>query len=104
MLKVLLTTKAENSLSDIIDFYLINYSAARATKVVQSIDQAFEKIGSNPFSYPVCFDIKQPVEGTRQIIVHHTFKIVYRVKNDAIEVLEIFHGKRDPDLLKDIDE
>jgi plasmid stabilization system protein ParE len=103
MLKVSLTRKAEDSLSDIIDYYLTNYSAERATKVVESVDEAFEEIGAYPLNYPVCFDIKLPVENIRQIIVHHTFKIVYRINKDSIEVLEIFHGKRDPDLLKEID-
>ena len=55
-----------------------------------------------PYAYPVCFDVKKPVKEIRQYIVHGTFKIVYRIKKDKIEVLEIFHGNRNPAELTDI--
>ena len=103
MLKVLLAKRAEYSLSEITDYYLTRYSAERASKVIESIDEAFHKIGTHPLNYPVCFDIKEPVAHIRQIIVHHTFKIIYRINGDSIEILEIFHGKRDPGLLIEID-
>lgn len=90
-------------MEEITDYYLLKHSAARATKVILSLEDAFDKIASSPFIYPVCFDIKQPVEDIRQIIVHSTFKVVYRVKKDKIEVLEIFHGKRNPGLLREAD-
>jgi plasmid stabilization system protein ParE len=104
MLKVLLTKRAEDSLSEIIDYYLARYSPERAAKVVESIDEAFVRISHKPLNYPVCFDVTHPVENTRQIIVHHTFKIVYRINKDTIDVLEIFNGKRNPGLLRDVDE
>jgi plasmid stabilization system protein ParE len=101
--KVVLTRKAEDSLMDIVDYYLLRYSAKRAAKVLESIEDAFEKVGVSPMLYPVCFDIRKPNANIRQIIVHHTFKIVYRIQGDLIEILEIFHGKRNPDLLQEIE-
>ncbi len=103
MFKLVLTQRAENSLEEITDYYLTEHTAERATKVIDSIEEAFDKIIASPKSYPVCFDVKQPTESIRQIIVHHTFKIVYRIKTDKIEVLEVFHGKRNPELLVDMD-
>ena len=104
MWHLVLTQRAETSLEEIIDYYLTQHSAQRATKVIDSIEEAFGKITASPKSYPVCFDVAQPAENIRQIIVHHTFKIVYRLQKDKIEVLEILHGKRNPELLADIDE
>ena len=103
MLKVVLTLRAQTSLEEITDYYLLQHTAARTVKVIESLEEAFELIARKPKNYPVCFDIKKPVENIRQIIVHNTFKIVYRIQKDKIEVLEIFHGKRNPALIKEID-
>jgi plasmid stabilization system protein ParE len=103
MLNVVLTQRAQTSLEEITDYYLSEHTASRTIKVIESIEEAFELIARKPKNYPVCFDIKEPVENIRQIIVHNTFKIVYRIQKDKIEVLEIFHSKRNPVRLKDID-
>ena len=103
MLKLVLTQRAQSSLEEITDYYLTEYSAERATKVIDSIEEAFDKAIASPKNYPVCFDIKPSSENIRQIIVHNTFKIIYRIKKEKIEVIEIFHGKRNPELLTDID-
>ena len=96
MLKVLLTKKAEASLEDIISYYLNENSVERAIKVIDS----FEKISKSPQIFPVCFDVKKPILSVRQMIVHNTFKIIFRIQKDKIQILEIFHGKRNPKLLK----
>jgi plasmid stabilization system protein ParE len=103
-MRLVLTRRAESSLEEITDYYLTKHSAERATKVIQSIEKAFDKVASSPKGYPVCFDIKVPSENIRQIIVHNTFKIIYRIATGKIEVIEIFHGKRNPELLADMDE
>ena len=86
MLKVVLTARAQSSVEEITDYYLTEHSAKRAEKVVQSIEEAFDKISVSPKSFPLCFDIEKPAENIRQIIVHHTFKIVYRISTDKIEI------------------
>jgi plasmid stabilization system protein ParE len=100
MLKVILTKKAEASLEEIVSYYLSEHSAERATKVIDSFDDSFEKISKSPQIFPVCFDIKKPILSVRQMIVHNTFKIIFRIQKDKIQILEIFHGKRNPKLLK----
>ena len=102
MLKIVLTDRADRSLDEIIDYYVIEHSAQRAEKVIKSMDDVFLKICKSPFAFPVCFHIDTPQENIRQVIVHNTFKVIYRVKTDCIEVLEIFHGNRNDALLKDI--
>jgi len=47
-------------------------------------------------------NLAKPVAHNRQIIVHDTFKIIYRITRDRIEVIEIFHGCRNPGLIRDI--
>ena len=102
MLKVVLTSRADASLADIVDYYPMEHSASRAQKVIQSLDEAFEKIAKRPFSFPVNFDLILPQENIRQIIVHNTFKVIYRVEAGEIQIIEIFHGRRNERLLKNI--
>lgn len=100
MLPVLLTQRAENSLNDIVDYYLTKHSAARASKVVKSIEDGFVAIAKSPHRYPVCLDVAKPNPSIRQFIVHSTFKVIYKIEEDCIFIVEIFHGSRDPELLK----
>ncbi len=102
MLQIVVTERAELSLNEIIDFYLIEYTVERTQKVVNSIDEAFFMISKSPLHYPVCFDVKVPQENLRQFILHNTFKIIYRIQSESVEIIEIFHGKRNPDEIKDI--
>jgi plasmid stabilization system protein ParE len=102
MLRIVVTERAQNSLEEIIDFYLENHSVERATKVLNSIESAFDTIANAPHKFPVCFDIVSPSEAVRQMIVHNTFKVIYRVMPHKIEIIEVFHGSRNPDMLKDI--
>jgi len=103
MLNIFVTERAEETLSEIIDFYLSESSIERPEKVIDSIDDAFIKIAKYPFHYPVCFDIRTPQSNIRQFILHDTFKIIYRIQPDTIEIIEIFHGKRNPEIIKDVD-
>ncbi len=103
MLKVFLTRRAEKSLDEIVEYYRSEHSARRAEKVVGSIDKTLVRISKSPEGFPVNFDVAHPVENIRHAIVHHTFKIIFRILPDKIEVLEIFHGSRNPQLLKDIE-
>lgn len=102
MLKIVITERAEQTLSEIIDFYLTEYSIDRTEKIINSIDGAFSKIASHPFLNPICFDISTPKENIRQYILYNTFKIIYRIQIDKIEIIEIFHGNRNPEIIKDI--
>lgn len=103
MLKIVVTDRAEETLNEIIDFYLTEYTIERTEKVLNSIDDAFVKIAKSPMTNPICFDIRTPQENIRQFILHNTFKIIYRIQSETIEIIEIFHGNRNPEIIKDID-
>ncbi len=100
--KLIVMPRAKSSLEEIGSHYLSEYSLQRALKVIDSIKKAFIDISKSPKRNPVCFDIENPSELIRQIIVHNTFKIIYRIKEDNAEIIEAFHGSRDTNLLKDI--
>jgi plasmid stabilization system protein ParE len=97
-----LTDRAKASLEEIADYYFIEHSASRAEKVLQSIYGAFDKIAKAPMQFALCLDIEVPKDNIRQMIVHSTFKVIYRIKPDSIEIIEVFHGNRNDELLKDI--
>ena len=103
MLNILITERAEKTLSEIIDFYLTEFTIERTKKVLDSMDDAFTKIAKAPFLNPICFDIKTPQNNIRQFILQDTFKIIYRIQSDTVEIIEIFHGNRNPEIIKDID-
>lgn len=100
MLEVVISSRAELSLNNIIDFYVNEYSPERANKVIQSINKEFQNIAKNPRSFSICFDIIEPSDKIRQAIVYSTFKIVFRIQKEKIEILEVFHGKQNPRKLK----
>ncbi|HRG87450.1 MAG TPA: type II toxin-antitoxin system RelE/ParE family toxin [Chitinophagales bacterium] len=102
MLKIIITERAEIALDDIADFYSTKYNIDRAIKVLDSIDEIFLRIAKAPFNFPKSFDIKQPDDSIRQAIVHDTFKVIFQIQDDCVEIIEIFHGNRNPELLKDI--
>jgi len=65
-----------------------NPSAAEA--VAQRIWDAATKLCDNPN-----IGRQGHVPGTREWVVIHTpYLIVYRVKNDALEILRVWHGRR----------
>ncbi|MBK6273293.1 MAG: type II toxin-antitoxin system RelE/ParE family toxin [Saprospirales bacterium] len=103
MFKIIVTENTEQSLNEIIDFYLTEHTIDRTQKVLDSIDEAFIKIAKSPFHFPICFDVRAPQENIRQFILHDTFKIIYRIQPDRIEIIEIFHGKRNPEIIKEVD-
>lgn len=100
MLPVKLSQRAEFSLQDIVDYYTSKHSVSRASKVVKSIDEGLNAIAKAPNRNPMCFDLETLDSSIRQYIVHNTFKIIYRIEHEQISVIDIFHGKRDPELLK----
>ncbi len=103
MLKILITDRAEESLNEIIDFYLTKHTIERTQKVLISIENSFNKITKSPLHFPVCFDVKIPQENIRQFIFLNTFKIIYRLQDDIIEIIELFQGNRNPDNISEID-
>ncbi len=58
MLKVVLTQRAQTSLEEITDYYLLQHTAARTVKVIESLEEAFELIARKPKTILVVLILK----------------------------------------------
>ena len=103
MLPVLLSARAKSTLIEISDYYSDQFPVERALKIIASLEECFEKIAASPKAFPVCYGINNPPENKRQAIVHNTFKVIYHIGKENIEIMEIFHGSRNPELLREIE-
>ena len=93
-MKVRLTPKAEADLEGIGD-RIAQRNPARAVTYIQELRERCLRIGDFPHAGP-----PRPQWGTGiRIAVHGKYLIVYRVHNDAVQVLRVVHGARDLDAL-----
>lgn len=70
--------------------YIARDDPAAAARVVKSIQLAVERLRRFP-----AMGRPGRVIGTRELVVPNTpYVIPYRVRNDAVEVLRVFHGSR----------
>lgn len=70
--------------------YISRDSRAGARRVVMAIEQAVQLLASHP-----ALGRTGRVEGTRELVVTGTpYIIPYRVREDRVEVLRVFHAAR----------
>lgn len=70
--------------------YVANDSPAAAARLIQTIREGAELLSHHPH-------MGRPgrVHGTRELVVTGTpYILPYRVRNDEIEILAVFHGAR----------
>ena len=93
-MKLRLTARAYRDLVNITSYIAEEQQNPPAARVVlERIEQAFKRIQSMP---NIGRESARP--DTRQLtIAKLPFSIVYRVRNDTIEVLTVFHEAQDPD-------
>jgi plasmid stabilization system protein ParE len=66
-------------------------SQSAADSFLAELDYGIESISSAPERWPLF------VHGTRRYLFHRfPFQIIYRIKNDRIEVVAVAHGRRRP--------
>jgi plasmid stabilization system protein ParE len=58
---------------------------------MQSIDQALARITANPKQYPIVY-----MKLRRAVVRRFPFAIFYHISADALEVIAVFHSRRDP--------
>ena|ERR671918_461698 len=62
---------------------------------MQCIDNALSRVVSNPFMFPAIYrDLR------RVVINRFPFAIFYEVLTDEIQVVAVFHSRRDPETWK----
>jgi toxin ParE1/3/4 len=71
--------------------YVARDSARYADLVVERIVAAVERLKDNPRSGRVVPELGD--ESIREVI-HGSYRIVYRLRNDLVEIATVFHGAR----------
>lgn len=88
MLPVFWRASARDSLASIITHIAIhNPSAARHLR--EQIEAAISPATEHPYLYR-----SGRVPGTREIVVHPNYILVYRVTVDSIEVVDVLHSRQ----------
>lgn len=79
---------ALNDLADIIDYIeQVNPTASR--KLHEQIVHAVENLPNHPYLYR-----SGRVPGTREVVVHPNYLIVYQIGEQQIDILRVLHARR----------
>jgi toxin ParE1/3/4 len=80
---------ALRDLADIID-YIDQYNSVASRKLHQQIVHAAESLPQHPYLY-------RPgrVAGTREIVVHPNYLIIYHINDFEIEILRVVHARQE---------
>lgn len=80
---------AQGDLRDILSF-IANHDAALAESLGAGIQHCVEGLGDHPYAYP-----RGRVAGTREALVHPNYALAYRIGQDTVEVVGVFHTSRE---------
>jgi toxin ParE1/3/4 len=88
MLPVQWLAKASSNLATIID-YISERNDTAAEELQDEIERAASQLPQHPYLY-------RPgrVAGTREIVVHPNYVVVYRVKPTVIEIINVLHSRQ----------
>src|SRR5271165_2058590 len=85
------TQRAENDLAAILD-YLVALSPESARRVAASLEETIRIIADHPFG---ARKTARPMLLVK-IVPRYPYKIFYRVREDAVEIVHIRHASRRP--------
>lgn len=80
------TALATQKLNDIGE-YIAQDNSKAATKLLKKIRQTVKLLQRNPF-----LGRRTEFEGVRELVVHANYLVSYRVSNDTIEILQVWHA------------
>jgi toxin ParE1/3/4 len=88
MLRVIWSNEARLDLRDILA-YIAKRDVAASKRLRQLITNSVLPVLKTPFLY-------RPgrIEGTREIVVHPNYIVVYRIREDVIDVLRVLHARQ----------
>lgn len=88
MLPVQWLAKASSNLATIID-YISERNDTAAEELQDEIERAASQLPQHPYLY-------RPgrVAGTREIVVHPNYVVVYRVRPTVIEIINVLHSRQ----------
>jgi len=79
---------AEEDLNNILT-YIAERSPSGAANLLEDIERSIYGISQNPYLYR-----RGRVSGTREIVAHPNYIIVYQETLDAIEIVAILHSRQ----------
>lgn len=88
MLPVHWLPKARDNLATILK-YIAERSAPAASTLQDNIERATTQLTQHPYLYRC-----GRVSGTREMLVHRNYIVVYRVRPIAIEIVAVLHCRR----------
>ncbi|AMM18819.1 addiction module antitoxin (plasmid) [Burkholderia sp. PAMC 28687] len=80
--------QASADLEDIL-FYIADRNLSAAESLNEAIEQATSQLPQHPHLYRL-----GRVNGTREIVVHPNYIVVYRVTSTTIEILAVMHSRQ----------
>ena len=88
MLPVQWLTKARNNLATIIE-YIAERNDVAALELQDDIERAASQLPQHPYLY-------RPgrVAGTREIVAHPNYLVVYRIRPAVIEIVAVLHTRQ----------
>lgn len=69
--------------------YIAERNDIAASKLQDEIERATSQLPQHPYLYRL-----GRVAGTREIVVHHNYVVVYRVRPSAIEIVSVLHCRQ----------
>lgn len=90
MIDVSFHPDADAELLEATDWYL-KRSLIAATGFIQAVDHAIARIAENPLRYPVTRFGRR-----RFVLISYPYDLVYRIRQDEVEVVAIAHHARRP--------
>ncbi len=88
MLPILWQAEAQTDLATILE-YIAERSAESALDLFNDIERVVSKLPHHPYLYR-----NGRVPGTREVVVHPNYVVVYRVSAIAIEIVSILHSRQ----------
>jgi plasmid stabilization system protein ParE len=94
---VVVAPRAASDADDVV-LYLLQHSPAAADDFIDQLDAAFQRLSTFPMIGAPRDDIHPGI----RILVMDRYLVVHRSRGDAVEVITIFDGRRDPKTLSAI--
>lgn len=88
MLPIVWLQAAVNDLSSII-LYISNENPSAARRLKSRLQAAPLPLAEHPYLFPL-----GRVSGTRELVAHPNYIIVYRIASDRVEIVNVLHSRQ----------
>lgn len=99
-LKIYWTDFSKNELQNIFSYYVTNASLKVANKIISEITNKILILKSQP-KIGQKEELLKDRKGDFRYLVNKNYKIIYRVKIESIEILDVFDTRQNPKKMKE---